>query len=141
MPVFLATVITGLRLGSDRHAAWDEKWYRIQELVHRFTFGRLCRDGWISQPGGLRLRRPKSLSIGKTRVLRQAQQELFQEADMSTTTTSSRTSYVQWLIESRPSSLTWSRSSPPPTNQPPLDLVDHEPDVAEAAAPDDQGVR
>jgi hypothetical protein len=60
---------------------------------------------------------------------------------MSTTTTSSRTPYVQWLIESRPPSLTWSRSSPPPTNQPPLDLVDHEPDVAEAAAPDDRGVR
>jgi hypothetical protein len=60
---------------------------------------------------------------------------------MSTTTTSSHTSYVQWLIESRPPSLTWSRSSPPPTNQPPLDLVDHEPDVAVAAAPDDRGVR
>ena len=60
---------------------------------------------------------------------------------MSTTTTSSRTSYVQWLVESRPPSLTWSRSSPPPTNQPPLDLADHEPDVAEAAAPDDRGVR
>ena len=60
---------------------------------------------------------------------------------MSTTTTSSRTSYVQWLIESRPPSLTWSRSSPPPTNQPPLDLVDREPDVAEAAAPDRRGVR
>jgi hypothetical protein len=39
---------------------------------------------------------------------------------MSTTTTSSRTSYVQWLIESRPPCLTWSRSSPPQTNQPPL---------------------
>jgi hypothetical protein len=64
-----------------------------------------------------------------------------EEADMSTSATSSRTSYVQWLIESRPPSLTWSRSSPPPTNQPPLDLVDHEPDVAEAAAPDDRGVR
>ena len=44
---------------------------------------------------------------------------------MSTTTTSSRTSYVQWLIESRPPSLTWSRSSPPQPNQPPLDLTDH----------------
>ena len=32
---------------------------------------------------------------------------------MSTTTTSSRMSYVQWLIESRPPCLTWSRSSPP----------------------------
>jgi hypothetical protein len=60
---------------------------------------------------------------------------------MSTTTPSSRTSYIQWLIESRPPSLTWSRSSPPPINQPPLDLVDREPDVAEAAAPDDRGVR
>ena len=60
---------------------------------------------------------------------------------MSTATPSSRTSYIQWLIESRPPSLTWSRSSPPPINQPPLDLVDHEPDVAEAAAPDDRGVR
>ena len=60
---------------------------------------------------------------------------------MSTATTSSRTSYIQWLIESRPPSLTWLRSSPPPTNQPPLDLVDHEPDVAEAAGPDDRGVR
>ena len=60
---------------------------------------------------------------------------------MSTTTTSSRPSYVQWLIESRPPSLTWSRPSPPPTNQPPLDLVDREPDTAEAAAPDRRGVR
>ena len=60
---------------------------------------------------------------------------------MPTTTRSSRTSYVQWLIESRPPSLTWSRPSPPPTNQPPLDLVDREPDAAEAAAPDGRGVR
>jgi hypothetical protein len=28
---------------------------------------------------------------------------------MSTTTTSSRPSYVQWLIEGRPPCLTWSR--------------------------------
>ncbi len=60
---------------------------------------------------------------------------------MSTTTTSSRMSYVQWLIESRPPCLTWSRSSPPQTNQPPLDLADQEPDVAETAAPDNRGVR
>ncbi len=53
---------------------------------------------------------------------------------MSTTTTSSPMSSIQWLIESRPPSLTWLRASPPPTNQPPLDLVDHEPDVAEAQA-------
>jgi Family of unknown function (DUF6459) len=60
---------------------------------------------------------------------------------MSTTTSSSGTSSVQWLIESRPPSLTWSRPSPPPTNQPPLDLVDREPDVAETAVPDGRGVR
>jgi hypothetical protein len=60
---------------------------------------------------------------------------------MSTTTTSSRTSYVQWLIESRPPSVTWSRSSPPQSNQPPLDLAGQEPDVAEPAAPDNRGVR
>ena len=60
---------------------------------------------------------------------------------MQTTTTSTRTSYVQWLVESRPPSLSWSRSSPAQTNQPPLDLADQDPDVAEAAAPDNRGVR
>ena len=60
---------------------------------------------------------------------------------MSTTTTSSRMSDVPWLIESRPPCLTWSRSSPPQTNQPPLDLADQEPAVAETAAPDNRGVR
>jgi hypothetical protein len=55
---------------------------------------------------------------------------------MSTTTTSPPASYVQWLIESRPPSLTWSGSSAPQTNQPPLDLIDHKFDVAEVAAPD-----
>jgi hypothetical protein len=63
------------------------------------------------------------------------------EASMSTTTTSSRPSYVQWLIESRPPCLTWSRASPPQTNHPPLDLADQEPDVAETAAPGNRGVR
>jgi hypothetical protein len=60
---------------------------------------------------------------------------------MSTPTTSSGTSYVQWLIESRPPSLTWSRSSPPQLNQPPLDLTDQEANNAEVAAPDSRGVR
>ena len=60
---------------------------------------------------------------------------------MSTTTTSSRTSRVQWLIESWPPGLTWSRPAPLQSNQPPLDLADHEPDHAEAAGPDDRGVR
>jgi hypothetical protein len=60
---------------------------------------------------------------------------------MSTNTASSRTSSVQWLIESRPPSLSWSRSSAPPSNQPPLDLADHESDAAEAAAPARRGVR
>ena len=60
---------------------------------------------------------------------------------MSTTTTSLRTSYVQWLIESRPPSLTWSRPSPAQPNQPPLDLTDQEANDAEVAAPDNRGVR
>jgi hypothetical protein len=60
---------------------------------------------------------------------------------MSTTTTSSRTSYVQWLIESRPPSLVWSRSTPPQPNQPPLDLTDQEANDAEVAASDNRGVR
>lgn len=58
---------------------------------------------------------------------------------MPATTTSTRTSSVQWLIESRPPSLTWSRSSPPQPNQPPLNLT--EPDYPEAAAPNDRGIR
>ena len=60
---------------------------------------------------------------------------------MSTNTASSRTSTVQWLIESRPPSLSWSRSSAPPSNQPALDLTDHESDAAEAATPARRGVR
>jgi hypothetical protein len=60
---------------------------------------------------------------------------------MSTTTSSSRTFSVQWLIESRPPSLSWSRPSPPQSNQPPLDFTDHEPDHVENAAPNHRGVR
>jgi hypothetical protein len=60
---------------------------------------------------------------------------------MSTTTTSSRTSSVQWLIESRPPSLTWARPSPPQRNQPQLDLTDQDPVYAEATAAKDRGVR
>jgi hypothetical protein len=60
---------------------------------------------------------------------------------MSTITTSSGTPCVRWLMESRPPGLTWSRPSPLQPNQPPLDLTDREPDVAEAAAPNDRGVR
>ena len=60
---------------------------------------------------------------------------------MSTTTASSRTSSVQWLIESRLPSLTWWRPAPPQRNQPPLDLGDHEPDYAGTTAPNGRGVR
>ena len=60
---------------------------------------------------------------------------------MSTITTSSGTPCVRWLMESRPPGLTWSRPSPSQPNQPPLDLTDREPDVAEASAPNDRGVR
>jgi hypothetical protein len=60
---------------------------------------------------------------------------------MSSTATPPRTPYVHWLIESRPASLTWSRPAPPQSNQPPLDLLDHEGESAEAAAPHDRDVR
>jgi hypothetical protein len=60
---------------------------------------------------------------------------------MLTTTSSSRTSSVQWLIESRPPSLTWSRPSPQQSNQPPLDLIDHEFDHADDTAANHRGVR
>jgi Family of unknown function (DUF6459) len=60
---------------------------------------------------------------------------------MTTTTTSSRTAAVQWLIESRPPSLTWSRSWPRHSNQPPLDLTDQEVSDAAVAALDNRGVR
>ncbi len=60
---------------------------------------------------------------------------------MSTITAASRTPYVHWLTESRPPSLTWARPSPPESNQPLLDLIDHEQDAAEIAASQDRGVR
>jgi hypothetical protein len=60
---------------------------------------------------------------------------------MLTTTSSSRTSSVQWLIESRPPSLTWARPSPQQSNQPPLDLIDHEFDHADDTAANRRGVR
>jgi Family of unknown function (DUF6459) len=60
---------------------------------------------------------------------------------MSTTTAPSRMPSVQWLIESRPPSLTWSRPKRRQPNQPPLDLVDHERDYLELAAPNHRGVR
>ncbi len=48
---------------------------------------------------------------------------------------------VRWLIESRPPSLTWLRPTLPPSNQPPLDLSDHEIDRAEITRLNDRGVR
>jgi hypothetical protein len=60
---------------------------------------------------------------------------------MLTTTSSSRTSSVRWLIESRPPSLTWARPSPQPSNQPPLDLIDHKFDHADDTAANHRGVR
>ncbi len=60
---------------------------------------------------------------------------------MLTTTSSSRTSSVQWLIESRPPSLTWARPAPQQSNQPPLDLIDHEFDHADDTAANHRGVR
>jgi len=60
---------------------------------------------------------------------------------MTTAAAPSRRPSIQSLIESRPPSLTWSRPSPVPPNQPSLDLIDHEPDHAASAATNDQGVR
>ena len=60
---------------------------------------------------------------------------------MSTTTAPSRMPSVHWLIDSRPPSLSWARPAPPQSNQPPLDLVDHESDHTETAAPNHRGVR
>ncbi len=60
---------------------------------------------------------------------------------MLTTTSSLGTSSVQWLIESRPPSLTWARPSPHQSNQPPLDLIDHEFDHADDTAANHRGVR
>jgi Family of unknown function (DUF6459) len=60
---------------------------------------------------------------------------------MSMTRAPSQIARVQWLVESRPPSLTWSRPSPPPSNQPPLDLGDHEIDRAEITRLNDRGVR
>jgi hypothetical protein len=58
-----------------------------------------------------------------------------------TATPPSKRPSVSWLIESRPPSVSWSRPAPPQPNQPPLDFTDHESDRAEAAGPDDRGVR
>jgi len=60
---------------------------------------------------------------------------------MSTITAASRTAYVHWLTESRPPSLTWARPSPPESNQPLLDLIDHEQDRADITRLNDRGVR
>jgi hypothetical protein len=60
---------------------------------------------------------------------------------MSTTVALTGTYTVQWLIESRPPGMRWSRPSPPESNQPPLDFTDHEPDHVETAVRTDRGVR
>lgn len=61
---------------------------------------------------------------------------------MSMSTASSRPSCVQWLIESRPPGITWSRPAPLQSNQPPLDFADPGPDHPEAIVlPNDRGVR
>jgi hypothetical protein len=60
---------------------------------------------------------------------------------MSTTVALTGTYTVRRLIESRPPSVSWSRPSPLPSNQPALDFTDRESDHVEAAIPNDRGVR
>ena len=63
---------------------------------------------------------------------------------MSTTVALTDTYTVHWLIESRPPSVSWSRPSPLPSNQPALDFTDRESDhveAVEAAVPNDRGIR
>jgi hypothetical protein len=60
---------------------------------------------------------------------------------VSTTVAPTGSYTVQWLIESWPPSVSWSRLSPPQSNQPPLDFTDHEPDRVEVAVPRVRGVR
>jgi hypothetical protein len=60
---------------------------------------------------------------------------------MSATVAPTDTYTVHWLIESRPPSVSWSRPSPLPSNQPALDFTDRESDHVEAGVPNDRGVR
>jgi Family of unknown function (DUF6459) len=60
---------------------------------------------------------------------------------MSTTTAPSYPFSIQWLIESRPPGLAWSRPTRVEPNQPPLDLVDHEEGPPAVAAPNGQALR
>ena len=63
------------------------------------------------------------------------------EARMSTTVAVTGAYTVRRLIESRPAGVSWSRPSPPQSNQPPLDFTDDEPDHVETAVLNDRGVR
>jgi hypothetical protein len=83
---------------------------------------------------------PLSLSTGRTRRFDKLR-VIAVEARTSTTVALTGTYSVQWLTESRPPSVSWSRPSPPQSNQPPLDFTDHESDHVEAAVPNDRGVR
>jgi Family of unknown function (DUF6459) len=83
---------------------------------------------------------PLSLSTGRTRRFDKLR-VIAVEARMSTTLAVTGTCTVQWLIESRPPGVSWSRPSPAQPNQPPLDFTDHESDHVEAAPPNDRGVR
>jgi hypothetical protein len=111
-----------------------------QELgFHRLAFGRLRGEGCVSYSG-----EPKKYALepvdGQDEALRQAQHHAV-EARMSTTIALTGSYTVQWLIESRPPGVSWSRPSPPQSNQPPLDFTDHEPDHVETVEPNDRGVR
>ena len=63
------------------------------------------------------------------------------EAHMPTAVAATGTYTVQRLIESRPPGVTWSRPSPPQSNQPPLDFTDSALDHVDTAALSERGVR
>jgi Family of unknown function (DUF6459) len=122
-----------------RSSGFARSWVQLQELVHRLALG-----GYAARAASVTLVSPRnmplSLSTGSTRRFDKLR-VIVVEARMSTTVALTNTYTVQWLIESRPPSVSWSRPTPPQSNQPTLDFADHEPDHVDAVEPDDGGVR
>jgi Family of unknown function (DUF6459) len=106
---------------------------------HRLAFGRLRGEGCVGHAGEPERFVPESVD-GQDQAHRKLT-VIAVEAHMSTINAMPGSYTVQWLIESRPASVSWSRPAPPQPNQPPLDLIAHESDAAEIVAPRDGGAR